>query len=76
MVPNIIVDSDGKVIMISGASGGNRITLSVSWVRSKNLCLSDHLKKLKSDPHINVLRATTQELNTRTNNGVNLSEVQ
>eukprot|EP00794_Sanderia_malayensis_P013925 gene13925-15376_t len=32
MAPNIILDSEGDVIMVSGGSGGTRITLSVAWV--------------------------------------------
>eukprot|EP00794_Sanderia_malayensis_P013926 gene13926-15377_t len=30
--PNIILDKKGNVVMVSGASGGSRITLSVAWV--------------------------------------------
>lgn len=48
--PTVITDADGDVVMVAGASGGTRITLSTAWVIMKKLWFNWSLSDSVEDP--------------------------
>ena len=45
MVPNIIIDGEGNVRLVTGASGGTRITSNVGQVILRNLFFDKNVKE-------------------------------
>ncbi|XP_053988692.1 scoloptoxin SSD14-like isoform X1 [Hylaeus volcanicus] len=52
MVPSILVDSDGNVKMVIGASGGTKITTTVSQIAAKIMWMGQTVKEAVDAPRI------------------------